>query len=240
MLSGIVKELRMQRPTKTLRLFGAALALFALTETAHAQSLTTFASVDTLGQVFQFVNSGSLSTFGVNPTIIPITFKYKVANGYGLINTDVAGTMTLTANVTSTPGGFAQQMNGVTMSINANTPLNGKTNLLTMTGTGRLTSFDTADTANFGGNTNSGFIVGYTSDFLDFSATTARSFNFALNSLTPQASLNGNGYMDPFTASGLGNFAANPSPIAIPEPGSLALLALATLPVAALVRRRRS
>ncbi len=213
--------------------------LAMLPAASRAQALTTFASVDTIGQVFQFLNNGGASTFGVTPASIPVTFRYKVSNGYGAINIDIPATMTLTSLVTGGPGGFNQSMSGINLAIQANTAVGGRTNLLTMGATGRLTSAANSDIANLGGNTRNAFTVGFSSDFLNFATTTDRSFNFAFNSLNPTAGLNANGYMNTWDASGLGNFAANPIPqVTIPEPGTVGLLALAGLPMVGLLRRR--
>lgn len=238
----------MQLKSTVVGLAAATVTLASFAGNAHAQALTTFASVDTLGQVFQFLNSGSASTFGLTSASIPVTFKYKVANGYGGINTDVSGTMTLTSNVTNGSGGYFQDMNSIFVSITANTAVDGKTNLLSMAATtglagatGQLTSGPNFNIANFGGDTSVGQSVGFSSDFLDFTQTNDRSFNFALNSLTPRAGTNGNGYMNSFTAAGIGNFASDPAPTSTtPEPGTLALLALAALPGGALIRRKRA
>jgi hypothetical protein len=216
----------------------AAIAVALLSQAPVRAQLTTFASVDTIGQVFRFANSGGTSTFGLISASIPVTFKYKVDNGHGGINVDIAATMTLTANVTNGPLGYFQDMSGVSMAITANTPVRGLTNLLSMGATGQLTSAPNSNIANFGGDTSNSQLVGFTSDFLDFSNTTDRSFNFALNSLTPRASLNGNGYLNTFTAAGLGNFASDPAPLSsVPEPSALGLLGLAALPALSLRRR---
>lgn len=229
----------MRRSTFLLALPAVTITLFLSGSAAHAQSLTTFASVDTIGQVFTFINAGASSTLGLTSASIPVTFRYKVANGYGGINIDIPATMTLSATVTGGAGGYLQQMNNINLNITANTAINGKTNLLTMGATGRLNaSEEGSDIANFGGNTRNSFVVGFTSDFLNFGNTTDRSFNFAFNSLTPQASLNGNGYLNTFDSSGLGNFASNPAPqTTVPEPSALALLGIAGMPVLALRRR---
>jgi hypothetical protein len=228
------------KPTSLLLCAGIGF-LVLLPGKASAQALTTFASVDTLGQVFQFLNNGSASTFGVIPASIPVTFRYKIDNGYGGIDQNIAATMTLSSLVSGGPGGFNQSIGGVQLSITANTPVRGLTNLLSMGATGRLTSENGSDIANFGGNTRNGFIVGFSSDFLDFTNTTDRSFNFALNSLNPQAGLNANGYMNTWDASGLGNFATTPVPQStIPEPGTLGLLGLTVAPTLLALRRRRA
>jgi hypothetical protein len=244
-LSG--RNLRIHRKNmrkSTAYLFAAALVAAPLLvgSRSQAQSLTTFASIDTIGQVFTFVNAGAGSTFGLVQASIPVTFRYKVVNDYGGVNVDIPATMTLTANVTGGAGGFSQLMNNVSLNVTANSAVNGSTNLLSMGSTGRLSSTDGSDIANFGGNTRNGFTVGFSSDFLNFGNTTARSFNFAFNSLDPTASQNANGYMNTWTASGLGNFASNPAPLSVtPEPGTLGLLALTALPALAglSLRRRR-
>lgn len=207
---------------------------------SNAQALTTFASVDSLGQVFQFTNNGAGSTFGLTSASIPVTFRYKVANGYGGIDQNIAATMTLTSLVSGGPGGYTQGIGDIQLNITANTPINGLTNLLSMGATtGRLTSQAGSDIANFGGNTRNGFVVGFSSDFLDFTNTTDRAFNFALNSLNPPAGLNANGYMNSWNASGLGNFATIPVPTTIPEP-TTGLLSLLALPGVVALRRRRA
>jgi PEP-CTERM motif len=211
---------------------------------SQAQALTTFASVDTTtNQTLTFINAGTLSTFGTTSVSVPVVFTYKIVNDYGGINVSIPSTMTITSSVTGGAGGYNQQINSIQMSITANTPVNGKTNLLRLVNsTGRLADpfLGGSGAANFLGSTSSGSIVGFSSDFLDFSNTTARAFNFALNSVTPTTNLNGNGYMDTFISSGIGNFASNPAPLAtVPEPGTLGLLALTALPMLGLLRRRK-
>ena len=230
----------MRRSTFLLALPAAATGLLLFGAPAHAQSLTTFASVDTIGQVFTFINSGASSTLSLTSASIPVTFRYKVENGYGGINADIPAMMTLTSNVTGAAGGFIQQMNNISLTITANTPVNGRTNLLSMGATGRLNAIeDGSDIASFGGNTRNTYTVGFSSDFLNFANTTDRSFNFAFNSLTPQASVNGNGYLNTFNSSGLGNFASNPAPQStVPEPSALGLLGLVGAPALLTLRRR--
>lgn len=78
-----------------------------LASPSHAQ-LTTFANVLTGGGALKFTNSGSSSTFGTNTGLaIPVTFTYLVDNNTGLINTTIAATMTVTAQVTGGAGGFS-------------------------------------------------------------------------------------------------------------------------------------
>jgi hypothetical protein len=231
----------------TIYLFVSALVAAPLLvgSRSHAQALTTFASVDTTtNQTLTFFNNGTLSTFGTTSASVPVFFTYKIVNDYGGINVSIPATMTITSSVTGGAGGYNQQINNVQMSITANTAVNGKTNLLSMTNsTGRLADpfLGGSGAANFLGSTSSGSVVGFSSDFLNFSNTTARAFNFALNSVTPVTNVNANGYMDTFISSGVGNFASNPAPFAVvPEPGTLGLLALPALAIGLRLRRRRA
>ncbi len=234
----------MRNPIQYLVVSALVAAPLLVGSQSLAQALTTFASVDTTtNQTLTFINNGILSSFGTTSVSVPVVFTYKIVNDYGGINVSIPSTMTITSSVTGGAGGYNQQINNIQMSITANTAVNGKTNLLRMTNsTGRLADpfLGGSGAANFLGSTSSGSVVGFSSDFLNFSNTTARAFNFALNSVTPVTNLNANGYMDTFISSGVGNFASNPAPQAtVPEPGTLGLLALTALPAVVGLRLRR-
>ncbi|MCX6366341.1 MAG: PEP-CTERM sorting domain-containing protein [Armatimonadetes bacterium] len=235
---------------------GLALGFVAavLTSSAHAQ-FTTFANFSQAGggsKPFTFTNSGASSTFNL---AVPqdINFFYQVINDYNgsSFATLIPAKMTLSATVgavTDDLGGtLRQSLTSITMTYTADTPVNGKTNLLTIVanagGTpgrrgGFLIGTDGGSTASFTGSQNgaTGDSVTMTSDFLLFNNTTRRDYSLSLNALTPDFTLNVNGYLNNFTADATGTFATNPAPQAtIPEPATLALLGLGGV----VLRRRR-
>ena len=226
------------------RFGGAALGLGLLLASTPARAqLTTFASVLTGADALQFLNNGASSTYKTTSgSAIPVVFRYSVANGTSLVNTDIAATMTISAGVTGGAGGFFQSMNAANMVISANAAINGKTNLLTLsTSTGTLTK-SSGSTATFAG-TQGGIggtdIVTFSSDFLSFVGTTVRDFTITNNSISPGLTINGNGFMDTWTGTGSGLFASNPVPqisSSAPEPTTLALLVLGGFGIA--LRRR--
>lgn len=219
-------------------------AMMALLTTAAQAQLTTFAQFTQSGGVrpFSFTNAGAASTFALNSPL-NVNFVYQVLNDYngnGFAAT-IPAMMTLTSDVASLGqvlGGFRNQpMTNITMTFTANTPVNGKTNLLTIvanaggtTSGGSLFGANASSTANFAGSQNGGTgdSVTMTSDFLSFTSTTQRDYSLSLNAATPNFSLNGNGYLNSFTADGTGTFASDPAPFSsfVPEPASLVFVLL--------------
>lgn len=218
--------------------------LGVLVSPAQAQ-LTTFANLHTAGSALKFTNSGASSTFGTNTGLaIPVTFTYYVDNNTGLINTTIAATMTLTGHVTGGAGGFSQAMDNINMVVTADTPINGKTNLLSMLVSSGALAKGTATTATLGGTDGDGGTdtVVFTSDFLNFVGTTVRDYSITNTAISPSlTSLDPNGYMKTWLGTGTGNFSSDPAPMAfIPEPSTLALLLMGGLiPLGAGVRRTR-
>jgi hypothetical protein len=225
-----------------------------LAPSAHAQ-LTTFAQFSQTGNTrpFTFTNTGSTSTFTLI-TPLEVNFYYQVVNAYNLGNyaNVIPATMTLSATVAAVADDFGgtlrQQLTNLTMQFTAITPVNGQTNLLTITAAagasgftgGRLLGGDGGSTAGLTGfqNNSSGDTVTMTSDFVGFANATRRDYSLSFNAITPDFSINsGNGYMNSFTADGTGTFASNPAPQALlPEPTTLPLVLLGTL---AFYRRRK-
>ncbi len=80
--------------------------------------------------------------------------------------------------------------------------------------------------------------MNFSSDFLDFSGTTARNMSLT-ESLDPAYTQNANGFLDDFTADLTGGFSATPNPLVVPEPGSVALVSVGALGLIACGRRRR-
>ncbi len=72
-----------------------------------------------------------------------------------------------------------------------------------------------SQTDNLSANANNG-IVGYQSDFINFNANngnyTDKDYSISLTGISPQYSVNANGYTNSFTSNASGNFASNPAP----------------------------
>lgn len=194
-------------------------------------------------------NGGTLAAAGV-----PVTFDFE---SLGTLPTDLAAPqsalLTLTSSsdqavVTGFGGMFGQQsFDGTdTLSITRTTPaLEGtgaKTNLLTMTFTGQLTGALGGHTAALSGQTNLGYTVTYTSDFLTFPNGQK---DYSLNFTSWDTTADGNGLETPpaaltsfltATAASTGSFDSVSGIVLIPEPASIALLSLSAM---ALVSRRR-
>lgn len=109
-----------------------------LSAAAHAQ-LTTFAQFTQSGgtRPFTFTNAGVGSTFTLTAPI-SVNFVFQVYNDYNgsSFATTIPATMTLTSTVAGnvqTLGGFRNQpLTGITMTFTAVTPVDGKSNLLTV------------------------------------------------------------------------------------------------------------
>ncbi len=225
-----------------------------LTATPAQAQLTQFAAALTGNNGFSFTNAGAASNLTLSPNPRNIAqFSFTIDSGTGLdAFTVIPARMSLTSTAT-TPGGNSQIFDTITTSIIARAGLvddgNGHTfnflggeNLLTMTTTNSLmTTTNGTKSGNVVGDSNVLLqTVTYSSDFLNFTGTTQRTFGWQLNPMNVNASLNGNGYVDSFTAAGNLTFSSDPGPVApaaaAPEPGSLAFIALGGL---ALARRRR-
>ncbi|HLK56121.1 MAG TPA: hypothetical protein VKU00_06140 [Chthonomonadaceae bacterium] len=225
----------------------AALMSLGALSTAHAQ-LTTFAQFrETNNSVnaFSFVDSGPTSSFHV--VNVPVEFAYGVNNGYnGNSNGNIDATMSFDATVSNKPvtvgSFFEEKFVNVHMVFTADTPVSGLTNLLTVDGSSEFHFFGKGNSASTNADTASGDTVNFSSDFLIFTNTTERDYALSFSSLTPALSLDINGWLNSFTASGTGTFASAPPPFYTPDGTSLSLLSGGLLPLAgfALYRRRRA
>ena len=248
-------------------LTGFLVAAAAFSPAAHAQ-LTTFAefgrNASTPTSGFQFTNSGSSSSLGVLSGSIPVRFQYDTTNGYdGTGYSTIAATLTVSGVVSGpasvTGSTITQNFSSFSLALTANKPVAGATNLLTANfsnatgGTLFLTGSSQGGSASFGGtDSNAKGTVDYSSDFLDFSNSSTQtilSSQFALSLTSVQnqipgggigLTVNANGYVDSFGASGTGNFSSNPvppgkTPTAVPEPSALMLLGL---PLAGMLVKR--
>jgi hypothetical protein len=239
--------------------FGIALAGIALLtpRTSHAQ-LTTFAQFNQVGsgRPFTFTNAGAGSTFSLAST--PVGFTYFVDNGYGSpIGTPVAAHMTISSVVAAPASAtgtipnrnLEQAITSVIIHFIADVPVAGKTDLLTIVANagatssgGTLTGRENKSTGNLDGSESpfGGDSILMTSDFLLFNGSTQRDYSISMNAITPALGLNGNGYLNSFTASATGTFAVDPPPSSIPEPGTLALFTLGCSGMGIFLKRRQS
>ena len=223
----------------------AASVLFAAgSAPAKAQSVTFAQFIQgATGNPFVFTNSGSNSTFNAGPT--GVTFTYLEPNSYGATNTTINATMTMTSVVSGAAvndGGIVTQgLNNIDVTFTALTPVNGKSNLLSLNlANGTLAGINGGNTAVLSGSTSAGNTVAYSSDFLSFGSQNNYSFPFTVKFSTPYQ-IGENGYLNSFRASGTGTFDTSTTTAAVPETSSLLTVGLMVLGTGLLcVARRRS
>lgn len=246
----------------TLLAGAAALALLGASHVGASAQTTTFAQFFQNGQgnQFSFVNNGNASQFisgtGMTASSIPVLFTYLVSNGYGGTATPILANLSLSADVSGPAGSatifgttfLSQPLTNINLSFTAVTPILGKTNLLSIVSTpnpttGALSGIRNGNTANENSDTMTANSLTFTSDFLNFSQTINRNMALSFTSASPGLSINGNGFLNSFTAAGTGTFASGGIPIrinAVPEPGVTALLGgLGVVGTVFGVRRRR-
>jgi len=229
--------MKIMKLKSTLRIAAATFGLMAAVMVpAMAVQFAQFTQLGTNPNPWTFTNSGATSTFTAN---IPVSFSFNVPNGTGSTTT-IPATMSFNSVVTNTAfntfGLDFQPLALTTMTITANTPIGGLSNLLTLTGNGVLFGPNNAFTAFYqGDNTIAGQSVTYTSDFLTFGGSEQFSFSYNLKTpTTPLVIKSSNFYLKSFQAGGGGNFSSQSATFGVPEPstnvaflfGGLALLGL--------------
>lgn len=141
----------------------------------------------------------------------------------GLITAQVNFSITTTTN--GTVGSTVEQpftSTDGTMTINAVTPIDGLTNLLTMTFRGNFSGTTGGTSGTLSGSTPSNTVT-YTSQFVSFANSTSRSYSGAFNTISPVLALTGN-FMDSWTAQfAQFNFSSN-GITRIPEPSTWAMI----------------
>lgn len=247
---------------RSVVLFLCAVGILAasLAQTARSQTTTTFAQFKQQSpnnKSFEYTNGG---VFHVTPASLPVYFSYGVKNKYddavngGLFGDNINAFLNLNAvksGSTTVQGSFlSQNLTLVTMAFLLDTAsltapqlaalaaagLAGKTNLLTVTGTAMLSGPTGSQTPSMSADTNTGFVINYTSDFLTFPAgIVAEDYNLSFSGATPPLGLNGAAQLRGFLASGTGTFDYS----LVPESGSLLFLSFGLLPIAAAVVYRR-
>jgi hypothetical protein len=229
-------------------LFVTATALLPMTlATSRGYAAqVTFAQFqqNSAGSPFVFTNSGAASTFAA--VSVPVNFQYLVPNSYGAVNQNIPSILTLSAVVAapaiSLPPLVGQSLQQVSITILANTAVNGDSLLLKVDVDG--SGFSTAALAGaLGGHfglqaADTDFAVGsnfaYSSDFVAIDPSEDHNYSMSFSSLFPSLTINGNGYLNRFTASGTGTFAAT----IVPEPCTAGLALAGAGILLGAIRRR--
>ena len=182
------------------------------------------------GQDFIFTNSTTGATLSTVSGGSPVFFVYQNINNLdsslqGVQNARVIVSVATTTPATTTSGtNLTQPINSSvsTIMLIRDTPAPAgvgtglRTNLLTVTFspnvgtpdiTGNAGNTSTALSAGSGDN-----IVTFSSDFLTFSATTARALALSFSSVSPSLSIGNGGFLNSFTAASSGTFSSNPAP----------------------------
>jgi hypothetical protein len=208
----------------------------------------------TFGQ-FTEINGGGDFVFATH--IVSATFIAKTAVNFSFSNVsglpvELQGVQTATLNltaatttpVTSIGSTLRQRFDTFVLSITLDTPINGKSNLLTADLTPdsgatkpALSGANLSGAATLAGGTGAGLTVLFTSDFVDFSTSTTRDAALGFSSVN-FAIMQVGDFLADFTAAGSGSFSADGQPSftpPVPEPATIALLAMGS----GLVVRRR-
>lgn len=218
--------------------FGILFSAFA--QTAQAQT-TTFASFTQIGATRPFVftnNSPTVSgSFNTSAGGAQVRFFYDetiIANLNPALQGQQTATLTMTSSTTipgsTNLGDIIQPIQTVTIAIIRNTA--APAGIGTGTRRNLLTITVTTGTPNIGGTINGGSAtlsastpgqnVVFSSDFLNFGATTSRDFGISLSGASPVLTLGANNFLSSTGFNGVGTFASNPVPTVIVPPPTAA------------------
>lgn len=187
------------------------------------------------GDPFSFSNSGSTSTF--SGTSVPIDFSYLVANGTGTTSI-IPATLTISSLVdgTATTESLAgktydiQNLQDIDITITADSPINGQTDLLTLTGAdGTLAGQNNKTVLSLSDTPTS---LDYSSSFLSF-LPGDDSFSLSFNSASP-ITINSNGYLNTLRAGGPSGSFDSTIATGVPETSSAVTLVAGVLLLSAL------
>jgi hypothetical protein len=184
-----------------------------LTQTTFIQ----FFQTNPVAQNFSYTQNGASASFHTVAGGAPVLVKLDTLIVRGLQTPQFAHlflTSTTTSPVEVGAGGtlfehFPAATN--TMRFVLDTPVNGMSNLLSVTYSDMLSGLPNAQAGDLGGSTLlvPPDTVTFSSDFIDFSAVTERGFSLGFSSIVPGLSVGSGGFFVPFTAAGTGTFAAN-------------------------------
>ena len=229
------------------KIIWVASSIAAIAFGVPAAAITTFATFSPLSNAANISFTGSNTGAGTLSSVnTPVTFRFLDASGTTSVF-DVASMFNLSATTTSgiVAGGVGiVPVSSGTLSFTsaAATTYNGHTgtNLLTAAFTGgALTGLIGGSVASYI-NSQPPSAVTFTSDFFDFSTTTARDISLAINAINPSIAASAGGVAN-FDGTVSGNFGADlaaGSGSTVPEPASWALLIAGFGLVGAVARRR--
>ena len=254
---------------------GIALVAGASSSARAASMPVTFAeafetAASSNSNLYAYNDNGSdaelgTSTGGALGAAVPINFQYEP--GAGTLPADLQGLQSATLSMTSSTlspvttsfgGTVAQQpITGLgaggtvtdTIKITRTTPATegggSRTNLLTVTFTGKLQGTIGAPNPSLIADTTAGDTVTYTSDFLSFAQSTAQDFNVGFSSwdplVTPPSGLGidaSDNYYNSATAAAVSVFDFESNSTVIPEPASLPILIFSGLALVLFGERR--
>jgi len=218
----------------TARLLLLPLVLVTLLGTS-ARGQTTFAQFTQDNNTEPFTFSNTSETFS-GTTTGNLTFLTPGAPAGAHAATISLSSSAITPATTVGPFLF-QPMDGAT-NILSFTRVGDGANLLTLTFTGTFSGFDGDFSATLSGNSATGNTVVYTSDFLDFSGTTSRTFGLTAGP-DPDYSQGMNGFLNDFSTDLGGSFSGVGSIAAVPEPSTWAAGVLVAGAIAVVAFRRR-
>lgn len=208
---------------------GGAAALLAA---APAAAITTFATFGPSSSTPNISFDGSLSGAGaISSAAAPVSFSFLNADGTTASSYDAVLNLAATTDTASTYMGIAVLpiSSGLISFTSASAITYGGrtgTNLLTVSfNGGYLTGLLNGSTANYGNSTPPNDVT-FTSDFLDFSSSTARDLALAINGINPSLGF-AFGASRFHTGTVSGNFGADVfsgSPQGVPEPASWAMM----------------
>jgi hypothetical protein len=185
----------------------------------------------------ELISSPTFTQTAANGTVgIPVTFTFLnlpslPADLQGVQNAVLTLTSSTESTVQTLGGGpfLDQSITGTpssdVLSITLDTPVDGKSNLLTMDFTGSLLGAMLSRTPQLSGDTSFGDTVTYTSDFVTF-ANATQDYSLTFSSWTTTSSGDGlsvdstDNIFQSATAAGAGTFDAT---VVVPEPSTLAV-----------------